>query len=72
MPFDSAPQARITLAELAKTLQAELRPGTADDSATPITGVAAIEDAVSGQITFVANPKYATLCPNDAGHSRSG
>lgn len=44
-------------AELARTLGAELR-GNAD---VEITGVAGIEEAEPGQITFVANPKYAAL-----------
>lgn len=41
-------------AELARVLQAELR-GNPD---LEITGVAGIEEAGPGQITFVANPKY--------------
>ena len=41
--------------ELARVLRAELR-GDAD---LEITGVAGIEEAGPGQITFVANPKYA-------------
>jgi UDP-3-O-[3-hydroxymyristoyl] glucosamine N-acyltransferase len=44
-------------AELARVLQAELR-GNPD---LEITGVAGIEEAGPGQITFVANPKYAAL-----------
>jgi UDP-3-O-[3-hydroxymyristoyl] glucosamine N-acyltransferase len=44
-------------AELARVLQAELR-GSPD---LEITGVAGIEEAGPGQITFVANPKYAHL-----------
>ena len=43
--------------ELARVLQAELR-GAPD---VEITGVAGIEEAEPGQITFVANPKYAAL-----------
>ena len=44
-------------AELARLLQAELR----GDPELEITGVAGIEDAGPGQVTFVANPKYAAL-----------
>jgi len=43
--------------ELARVLGAELRGGPE----TEITGVAGIEEAGPGQITFVANPKYAGL-----------
>jgi UDP-3-O-[3-hydroxymyristoyl] glucosamine N-acyltransferase len=45
----------MTLAELARHLDAKLE----GDPATVITGVAGIEDARSGELTFVANPKYA-------------
>jgi UDP-3-O-[3-hydroxymyristoyl] glucosamine N-acyltransferase len=45
------------IAELARVLQAELR----GDPDLEITGVAGIEDAGPGQVTFVANPKYAAL-----------
>ncbi|HLH35976.1 MAG TPA: UDP-3-O-(3-hydroxymyristoyl)glucosamine N-acyltransferase [Alloacidobacterium sp.] len=45
------------LAELAQRLDAECR-GTPE---AEITGVAGIEEAGPGQITFVANPKYAPL-----------
>ena len=44
-------------AELARMLQAELR----GDPDTEITGVAGIEGAGPGQVTFVANPRYAGL-----------
>jgi UDP-3-O-[3-hydroxymyristoyl] glucosamine N-acyltransferase len=44
------------LAEIASTLNARLENGSPD---TEITGVAGIEEATTGQITFVANPKYA-------------
>lgn len=44
-------------AELARVLQAELR----GDPNLEITGVAGIEEAGPGQVTFVANPKYAAL-----------
>ncbi|MFP5226828.1 MAG: UDP-3-O-(3-hydroxymyristoyl)glucosamine N-acyltransferase [Acidobacteriota bacterium] len=43
--------------ELARLLEAELH-GAPE---TEITGVAGIEEAEPGQITFVANPKYAVL-----------
>jgi UDP-3-O-[3-hydroxymyristoyl] glucosamine N-acyltransferase len=43
------------LAQIASTLGARLENGTPD---TEITGVAGIEEAGPGQITFVANPKY--------------
>ena len=44
-------------AELARVLEAELR----GDPEVEIMGVAAIEEAGPGDITFVANPKYAAL-----------
>jgi UDP-3-O-[3-hydroxymyristoyl] glucosamine N-acyltransferase len=44
------------LAEIASALGATLENGNPDDE---ITGVAGIEEAGPGQITFVANPKYA-------------
>ena len=44
------------LGEIAATLGARLENGSPD---TEITGVAGIEEAGAGQITFVANPKYA-------------
>jgi UDP-3-O-[3-hydroxymyristoyl] glucosamine N-acyltransferase len=44
-------------AELARRLGAELR----GDPDLAITGVSGIEEAGPGQITFVANPKYAAL-----------
>ncbi len=43
------------LGEIASALGATLENGSPD---TEITGVAGIEEATSGQITFVANPKY--------------
>jgi UDP-3-O-[3-hydroxymyristoyl] glucosamine N-acyltransferase len=46
----------MTLGEIATALGATLENG---DPATQISGVAGIEEAASGQITFVANPKYA-------------
>lgn len=45
----------ITLRDLAAQLQARL----AGDGDTVITGVAGIETAASGHLTFLANPKYA-------------
>ena len=44
------------LAEIASRLDARLENGSPD---IEITGVAGIEEAEEGQITFVANPKYA-------------
>jgi UDP-3-O-[3-hydroxymyristoyl] glucosamine N-acyltransferase len=43
------------LAQLAESLQVRLENGSPD---TDIRGVAGIEEATSGQVTFVANPKY--------------
>jgi UDP-3-O-[3-hydroxymyristoyl] glucosamine N-acyltransferase len=47
----------MNLADLAKTLGAVLH----GDPAVEVTGVAGIETAGPGEITFVANPKYAKL-----------
>jgi UDP-3-O-[3-hydroxymyristoyl] glucosamine N-acyltransferase len=47
----------MTLADLAEYLGAELH----GDPSASITGVAGIEDAGPGQITFVDNPKYAAF-----------
>ena len=44
------------LTEIASWLDARIEPAGAD---VEITGVAGIEEAAAGQITFVANPKYA-------------
>jgi UDP-3-O-[3-hydroxymyristoyl] glucosamine N-acyltransferase len=44
------------LAQLADLLQVRLENGSPD---TEITGVAGIEEAQTGHVTFVANPKYA-------------
>ena len=44
------------LAEIASALGATLENG---DPAAEISGVAGIEEASAGHITFVANPKYA-------------
>jgi UDP-3-O-[3-hydroxymyristoyl] glucosamine N-acyltransferase len=46
------------LADIASVLDARLENGSPE---TKISGVAGIEDAHSGQITFVANPKYSAL-----------
>ena len=45
------------LQDIAATLGAELR----GDGSTEITGVAGIESAGPGEVTFVANPRYAAL-----------
>lgn len=55
----------MTLSELAQTLGATLEPGTTDP-AIQITGVTGIEQAQAGQITFVANQKYAALARTTA------
>ncbi len=47
----------LTLAEVALRLQATLQ----GDPDTQVTGVAGIESATPGDLTFVANPKYASL-----------
>src|SRR5207244_10921161 len=44
-------------ADIASTLNSRRENGSPD---LEITGVAGIEDAGAGQITFLANPKYAT------------
>src|SRR5207245_11540907 len=44
------------LADIASTLNSRLENGSSD---LEITGVAGIEEAGVGQITFLANPKYA-------------
>lgn len=49
------------LSELAQRLGAHFDTGANGDPETEITRVAGIEDAGPGQITFVANPKYAPL-----------
>ncbi len=52
----------MNLEQLARTLGAELRLGTADTAAAvtrvEITGVAALEAATAQEISFVANPRY--------------
>src|SRR5580704_14387289 len=47
---------QMKLAQIASALGARLENGSPD---TEITGVAGIEEAGPGQLTFVANPKYA-------------
>src|SRR6266404_3730155 len=44
------------LSDIARTLNVRLEPA---DAEAEITGVAGIEEAAAGQLTFVANPKYA-------------
>src|SRR5258705_4703074 len=51
------------LSKLAKALQVKIDNGSPD---TEITGVAGIEAAVAGQVTFVANPKYAAAARSTA------
>jgi len=51
------------LAEIAATLGATLENA---DPVTEITGVAGIEEAAAGEITFVANPKYAAAAKSTA------
>jgi UDP-3-O-[3-hydroxymyristoyl] glucosamine N-acyltransferase len=51
------------LGEIATKLDAVLENGDPD---TQITGVAGIEEAAGGQITFVANPKYAAAAKTTA------
>ncbi len=50
------------LADLAEHLGAALR----GDPAAEITGVAGLETACTGDLTFVANPKYAALARTTA------
>lgn len=51
------------LSQIASVLGARLENGSPE---AEITGVAGIEEAVPGQITFVANPKYAALARTTA------
>src|SRR5271169_2534991 len=51
------------LAEIASVLGATLENG---DPNAEITGVAGIEEAVAGHLTFVANPKYAAAAKTTA------
>ena len=60
MPLNDANNKGISLAALAEHLGAELHLGSASAD-TLITGVAGIEEAIAGQVTFVANPRYAPL-----------
>jgi UDP-3-O-[3-hydroxymyristoyl] glucosamine N-acyltransferase len=55
----------MTLGELATKLGADLV-APSDASAVPVTGVAGIETAGPGHITFVANPKYAAKAKTTA------
>src|SRR3989338_540928 len=48
---------RKTLKEIAAFLEGEV----VGDGSTVITGVAGIKEAVEGDITFLANPKYSSL-----------
>jgi len=49
------------LSKLADALDARLENGSSE---TEISGVAGIEDATAGHVTFVANPKYAAAARN--------
>jgi UDP-3-O-[3-hydroxymyristoyl] glucosamine N-acyltransferase len=51
------------LAQIASALNLRLENGSGE---TEITGVAGIEEAAPGQLTFVANPKYAALARSTA------
>jgi UDP-3-O-[3-hydroxymyristoyl] glucosamine N-acyltransferase len=51
------------LAEIASRLGATLENG---DPETEITGVAGVEEAAAGQVSFVANPKYAAAAKTTA------
>ena len=51
------------LGEIASALNVALENGSPN---TEVTGVAGIEEAVAGQITFVANPKYAAAAKKTA------
>ena len=51
------------LSDIASALNATLDNA---DGSTEITGVAGIEEAAAGQITFVANPKYAAVAKTTA------
>ena len=51
-----------TLAELCATLeQYGMKPALRGDAARPIKGVATLEDAGPGEVTFLSNPKYEKL-----------
>src|SRR3954466_7318517 len=49
------------LKDLAERLGARLDTSNAELGDVEITGVAGIENARTGQITFIANPKYASM-----------
>jgi UDP-3-O-[3-hydroxymyristoyl] glucosamine N-acyltransferase len=51
------------LSKLAKALQLKIDNGSPD---TEITGVAGIEEAIAGHVTFVANPKYVAAARSTA------
>jgi UDP-3-O-[3-hydroxymyristoyl] glucosamine N-acyltransferase len=51
------------LAQIVSALNLRLENGSGE---TEITGVAGIEEAAAGQLTFVANPKYAVLARSTA------
>ncbi|MDD5347473.1 MAG: UDP-3-O-(3-hydroxymyristoyl)glucosamine N-acyltransferase [Candidatus Omnitrophica bacterium] len=51
-----------TLGEIARFVNGEL----VGDAATPVSGVAGIEDAREGDITFLASPKYAAFLSRTA------
>jgi len=53
---------RKTLKEIAQALEGELN----GDAGVVISGVSGIKEAVSGEITFLANPKYAPLLATTA------
>src|SRR5882672_5394167 len=53
----------MTLGQLASAVGATMESGSAD---LEITGVAGLEQAVAGQVAFVANPKYAALAKTTA------
>jgi UDP-3-O-[3-hydroxymyristoyl] glucosamine N-acyltransferase len=51
----------MTLSEIAAALDARLAPDTPETGTTELTGVAGIEEAGPGQLSFVANRRYAAL-----------
>ncbi len=58
-PLMNTPMKRpMKLGQIASALGATVEGGSPD---LEITGVAGLEQAVPGQLTFVANPKYAAL-----------
>ena len=56
------------LSDIASALNATLEDG---DAETEIIGVAGIEEAVAGHVTFVANPKYAAMAKTTPGRRSS-